>query len=109
MSVAVENPNTEIAYNFRQFPYFNFKRQNAKNHAFCNGRHEYGSSSILIFSGKTAKNMRFAMKDTNTETAYNCNLFLYLNFKWKNARKHAFGNLVHEHRNCLQLWAVSVF
>ena len=31
------------------------------------------------------------MEDTDTETAYNCRQFPYLNFKWKNAKKHAFA------------------
>ena len=45
--------------------------------------------------------MRFAMENTNTETAYNCSQFSYFNFKWKNTKKHAFCNVGHEYRNCL--------
>ena len=76
--LAMENRNTETAYNCRQFPYFNFK-------------------------WKTPKNMRFAMEDTNTETAYNCRQFPYFNFMLKNAKKQAFCNGKPEYGNCLQL------
>ena len=47
--------------------------------------------------------MRFAIEDTNNETAYNCRQFPYLNIKWKNAKKHAFCNGEHEYGNCVQL------
>ena len=84
----MESPSMETAYNCRQFPYLSFKMQNAKKHAFCNGGQEIrklstsiGSFRILILSGKTSKNMRFAMKNRYTETAYNCRHFPYLNFK----------------------------
>ena len=43
MRFAMENPSKETAYNCRQFPYFNLKLQNAKKHAFCNGKPEYGN------------------------------------------------------------------
>ena len=36
--------------------------------------------------------MRFAIEDTNMETAYNCRQFPFLNFNWGNAKKHAFCN-----------------
>ena len=48
--------------------------------------------------------MRFAMDNPNTETAYNCRQFPYMNFKMKNAKKHTFFcNGGHEYENCLQL------
>ena len=44
MHFAMENPNTETAYNCRLFPYFNFKWQKAKKHVFCNGGYDYGNN-----------------------------------------------------------------
>ena len=67
MRFELDDTKTKISYNYRQFPYFNFKWKNAKNlcvlqweirvrklylnlklknakkHAFCNGGHEYGN------------------------------------------------------------------
>ena len=53
--------------------------------------------------GKTPNNMRFAMEDTNMETAYNYRQFPYLNFNWKNTKKYAFNNRGHEYGDYVQL------
>ena len=78
MLFAIENLNTETAFNYKHISY-------------------------LILSGNTQKNMGFTMEETNTETVYNCSLFPYFKFKWKNSLKHAFCNGRHEYENCLQL------
>ena len=39
----MEDTDTETAHNCSQFPYFNFKWQNAKKHVFSNGKPEYGN------------------------------------------------------------------
>ena len=49
------------------------------------------------------------MENRNTETAYNCRQFSYLNYQWQNTKKHAFGNEKPEYANRLQLYAASVF
>ena len=89
MRFAIEDPNMETAYNCRQFPFLNFKWGNAKKHVLCNGKPQIqqlptiiGIFCIWILSSKTAKNMRFAKADTNTETTYNRKQFPYCNFKW---------------------------
>ena len=69
MRFAMDDTNMETADDCRLFPYFNYKLKNAKKHAFCNGKPEYG----------------------------------YLNFKLQNAKKHAFYNGGHKYGNCLQL------
>ena len=84
MRFAIENQNTETAYNCRQFSYLNFHWQKKKS-------------------------MRFEMKNQNTQNAYNCIQLPYLNYKWQKAKNHAFLYGKPEYGKCLQLLAVSVF
>ena len=39
MRLAMETQNTETAYKWRQYPYFNFKWPNTKKQALCNEGH----------------------------------------------------------------------
>ena len=105
----MEDTNTETAYNCIQFSYFNFKCQNATKTSGLQWRTQLRKLStavdifrILIFSGKTQRNMRFAMEYTNTETVYNCSQFLYFNFNLQNANKAVYCN-GKPYGNCLQI------
>ena len=51
--------------------------------------------------------MRFAMKDTNTENAYNCRLFQFLNCKKNNDKKHV--RFLMENRNTKQSYNFKEF
>ena len=75
MCFTMNNLNTETAYNCSQFPYLYSSFENTKNHAFCDGKSEYGivgSFRIIILPGLTPKNIHFIMKNQNKKTAYNC-------------------------------------
>ena len=50
MRGAMEYTNTETTYNCMQFPYLNYKLQNAKNQTFCNRTAEYGNLTRIIGS-----------------------------------------------------------
>ena len=43
------------------------------------------------------------MENPNTETAYNCSQFPYLNFRVQNIKKHAFYSGLSKYGNWLQL------
>ena len=80
----MENRNTEIDYNCRHLQYFIFIWENAKKYAFWDGQ-------------------------PNTDTAYRCRQFPYLNFKYyKNAKFHVFSNEKTEYRNSIEMYTVSV-
>ena len=93
----MENHNTETAYNCRQFPYFNFKWQNATKTCVLQWRTQIrkrptivGSFRNLKIKFQNAKKHAFGNGKRNMETAYYCGRFLFVNFKWQNDKKHAF-------------------
>ena len=86
----MNNLKTETAYNYRHFPYLNVSLQKIKKHVFFEGKPEVrklptivSSVCIWILASKTPKNMPFIMENPNTETAYNCRQFPYLNLACK--------------------------
>ena len=81
MHFAMENNNTETAYNCRHFTHLDFSNQNFK----------------------TSKNMRFTLENTNTETVCIGRQFPCLNFSHQNIKKYAFWKGKSEYGNCPQL------
>ena len=111
MRFVIENPSTETTYNCRQLSYLDLSQPNINIHAFYNKNANKETSKFqnLNIACKAPKSIYFAKENSNTENAYNCMHFTYLDFSQQSIKKYVLSNRKPKYGNCLQLWAVFVF